>query len=96
MQPIVVVKHGYVIQHILLCVDSGLVISPVNPFLLQASEETFCNFVIPAIYAVNLRWTVFGTMGWLSLKYDDGLIVISSVILDESMRQVMLIVAEHD
>jgi len=49
MQPIAVVKHGYVVQHILLRVNSGLVIPPVDSFLFQASEETLCNCIIPAI-----------------------------------------------
>ena len=55
MQSIAVVKHGYVVQHILLRVEPGLVISPVDPLLFQASEETFCNRVIPAITFAALR-----------------------------------------
>jgi hypothetical protein len=49
MQSIAVIKHGYVIQHILLRFESSLVIPPMDSFLLQAPEEAFRNRIIPAI-----------------------------------------------
>ena len=45
MQSVAVVKLGYVIQHVLLCFEPGLVAPPVDAFLLQASEETLSNGV---------------------------------------------------
>lgn len=39
MQPIAIVKHRYVVQHILLCFESRLVIAPMDSLLLQTSEE---------------------------------------------------------
>jgi len=49
MQPLAVVKHGYVVQHILLCFEPSLVITPVDTLLLQAPKEASCNRIIPAI-----------------------------------------------
>jgi hypothetical protein len=49
MQSLAVIKHRDVIQNILFCLLSGLVIAPMNPFLFQAREETFSNTVIPTI-----------------------------------------------
>ena len=49
MQPIAVVEHGYIIQHILLCFESGLIITPVDSLLLQAPEEALRYGVVPAV-----------------------------------------------
>ena len=39
MQPITVVKHGYVVQNVLLGVVPRLIATPLNPLLLQAGKE---------------------------------------------------------
>ena len=49
MQSVTVIKHRYVIQNILLCFISSLVVSPVHPFLFQAAEEAFDNSIVPAV-----------------------------------------------
>ena len=46
MQPIAVVKHGYILQHILLRFETCLVVAPLNSLLFQAPEEAFRNRVI--------------------------------------------------
>ena len=48
MQSVTVIKHRYVIQNILLCFISRLVVPPMHPFLLQAAEEAH-DSVIPTI-----------------------------------------------
>jgi len=49
MQSVTVIKHRYVIQNILLCFISRLVVPPLHPFLLQAAEEALHNSVGPAM-----------------------------------------------
>jgi len=49
MQPLAVLKHGYVGQHILLCFEPSLATRPVDTLLFQTFEETFCNRIIPEI-----------------------------------------------
>jgi len=44
-----VIKHRDVLQYILLSLISSLVVSPLNPFLFQTAEETFCNSIIKTI-----------------------------------------------
>ena len=43
MQPMAVVKHGYILQYILLGFIASLVVSPLDPFLLKATKEAFHN-----------------------------------------------------
>lgn len=49
MQPVVIIKHRYVIQNIKLCLKTGLKVPPLDALLLQATKETFSHSVISAI-----------------------------------------------
>ena len=49
MQPVAVVKHGYILQYILLGFIASLVVSPLDPFLLKATKEAFHNGIVPAV-----------------------------------------------
>src|SRR5690606_17734844 len=49
MQTAAVVKHGDVIQYILLGFMAGLVTPPLNPLLLHAAEEAFYDSIVPAV-----------------------------------------------
>lgn len=43
MQSLVVIKHGDILQNVLLCCMAGLVMPPLAAFLLEAAKETFSN-----------------------------------------------------
>jgi hypothetical protein len=49
MQSTAVVKHGDIVQYILLGFITSLVVSPLYPLLLQAAEEAFSYGIIPTI-----------------------------------------------
>ncbi len=49
MQSLVVIKHGDILQNVLLCFMAGLVMPPLAAFLLETAKETFRNCVIPTI-----------------------------------------------
>ena len=49
MQSLVIIKHGDILQNILLCCMAGLVMPPLAAFLLEAAKETFRNRIIPTI-----------------------------------------------
>ena len=49
MQSPGVIKHGDVVQDILLGFIPGLIIPPLHSFLFQAPEETFHYGIVPAI-----------------------------------------------
>lgn len=48
MQSMTVEPHCYVIPYILLCLVAAFMITPVNPFLFQTTEEAFSYGIIPA------------------------------------------------
>jgi hypothetical protein len=43
MQSLVVIKHGDILQNVLLCFIAGLVMPPLAAFLLEAAKEAFRN-----------------------------------------------------
>lgn len=45
MQPIAVVKHGHILEHVLLCFIAGLIVSPLDPLLFKATKEAFHNSI---------------------------------------------------
>jgi hypothetical protein len=46
MQSLVVIKHGDILQNVLLCFIAGLVIPPpLAAFLLEAAKEAFRNCI---------------------------------------------------
>ena len=49
MQSMAVVKHGYILQDILLCFIASLVVPPLDPFLLKATKEAFHNGIVLAV-----------------------------------------------
>ncbi len=49
MQSLVVIKHGDILQNVLLCFIAGLVMSPLATFLLEAAKEAFRHCIIPTI-----------------------------------------------
>gem|GEM_PF-6200484 len=44
-----VIKHGNILQYILLSCMTDLVVSPVDSFLFKAAEEAFCYSIIKTI-----------------------------------------------
>ena len=49
MQSLVVIKHGDILQNVLLCFMAGLVMPPLTAFPLETTKETFRNCIIPTI-----------------------------------------------
>ncbi len=49
MQSVAVIKHGYIVQDILLGLMSCLVTFPLHPFLFQAAEEALDHGIIPTM-----------------------------------------------
>ncbi len=49
MQSLVVIKHGDILQNVLLCFIAGLIMPPLAAFLLEAAKEAFRNCIIPTI-----------------------------------------------
>ena len=44
-----VIKHGNVLQHILLSRETGLILAPVDSLLFEAAEKAFCHSIIETI-----------------------------------------------
>lgn len=49
MQSMAVIKHGNIVQHILLSCITGLVVAPMDSFLFEATEKAFCHSIIKTI-----------------------------------------------
>lgn len=46
-------RHGYILQHILLCCMTGLVVTPGNSLLFKAAEEAFSHSIVETITSVT-------------------------------------------
>ena len=44
-----VIKHGNVLQHILLSCETGLIMAPVDSLLFEAAEKAFCHSIVETI-----------------------------------------------
>ena len=44
-----VIKHGNILQYILLSGIAGLVVTPVNSLLFEAAEKAFCHSIVETI-----------------------------------------------
>lgn len=49
MQPMTVIKHGNIVQHILLSCITGLVMAPVDSFLFEIAKKAFCHGIVETI-----------------------------------------------
>jgi hypothetical protein len=49
MQSLAVIKHGDILQYILLCFIPGLVVSPLATFPFEATKKALSNRIVPAI-----------------------------------------------
>ena len=49
MQSVTVVKHGDVVQLVLMHFSTCLIIPPLNPLLFQAAKEALHHRIIPAV-----------------------------------------------
>jgi hypothetical protein len=56
MQSMTVVKHGDVVQYVLMRFTTCLIMPPLNPLLFQAAKEAFHHGIVPAV-PFAMGWT---------------------------------------